>query len=370
MSNGTGTDAAAPSWTINDDLIRLRVRGTNRLYPLPRLDSGASADLLVGTSEECEIRLDDPKQMASRRHARLVRVDAHWSLLDLKSKNGLRVGGVKQPVVRLDPGIEVGIGGLTLVAESMRSIELSTFLARLLGWRESGQLAVDAALRELRTAQTQRTPVVLRGDEDLVDLAHDLHNRVHGAARPFVTCDPKRQENESGDARCAPNFTSGTAAFSAAIGGTLCIIAARPPADYQDILRALWDSGGTQTQLLICDDGAHKQGVLLHGTIEVPSLRSRRDELAHIIREYCLDAAREFGLPERNYPEDVAWVLAHASSSYAEISKGARRIAALRAAGSLIGAAERLGIAPVSLRRWIGRRAIPFLGEGADAPGH
>jgi hypothetical protein len=368
MNTGTGTDAAAPSWTIDDEVIRLRVQGTNRLYPLPQVQSGAAAELLIGTSQDCHLRLEDPKQMVSRRHAQLIRIDAHWSLIDLKSKNGLRAGGLKQPVVRLDPGLEVGIGGLTLVAESTRSIELATFLARLLGWSDAGRSAVDVALRELRTAQTQRTPVVLRGDEDLVDLARELHNRVHGTARPFVTCDPKRQDNEIGDARCGPNFTSGTAAFSAAIGGTLCIVAARPPADYAGILRALWESGGTQTQVMICDDGTHRQGMLLHGTIDVPPLRERSDELTHIVREYGLDAAREFGLPMRTYPEDTAWILAHSSSSYAEISRGARRLAALRAAGTIVGAAERIGIAPVSLRRWIGRRAIPGFGE-SDEPG-
>lgn len=44
----------------------------------------------------------------------------------------LRLDGVRCSQIELEPGDEIGIGGLTLIAES-RSIELRGFSARLLG---------------------------------------------------------------------------------------------------------------------------------------------------------------------------------------------------------------------------------------------
>lgn len=361
MSLVTGTDARRAGWTINDDVMRLRVWGTDRIFMLPVLlpNSGmAYGDWFIGTAEECLIRLSDPSRRISRRHARLVRSVSHWSLLDIGSKNGIRVNGVKQPVVRLDPGAEIEIGGLMLVAESSKSIELRTFLTRLIGWSEGCFQEVDRALRGLRTAQTLSAPVVLRGDDDLVAIAHDLHRRVYGPGRPFVTCDPKRHSS-SGDVRLPANVVDGRDAFEQARGGTLCVLAHRQPSDFEDLLEAHRNSSGTQTQLMICDDGQGKHGLFLPSTITIPTLASRGVELAHIIYEYANDAARSFALPSRIYPDDNAWILEHSASSFAEIGKGARRLAALRAARTLSGAAALLGMAPVSLRRWIGRRSLP-----------
>jgi hypothetical protein len=50
----------------------------------------------------------------------------------------------------------------------------------------------------------------------------------------------------------------------------------------------------------------------------------------------------------------------HAATSLGEIEKATLRLTAIRMDGSIGRAAERLGMAPVSLRRWIGRRELPM----------
>ena len=57
---------------------------------------------------------------------------------------------------------------------------------------------------------------------------------------------------------------------------------------------------------------------------------------------------------------DNAWVRQHASASLAEIEKATLRLIALRASRTLSAAAERLGMAPVSLSRWMERRRPPL----------
>jgi hypothetical protein len=57
-------------------------------------------------------------------------------------------------------------------------------------------------------------------------------------------------------------------------------------------------------------------------------------------------------------PVDRQWILEHATS-LAEIEKAIVRVMALRMSSNLSEAAARLGMAPVSLWRWILRRKLP-----------
>jgi hypothetical protein len=57
---------------------------------------------------------------------------------------------------------------------------------------------------------------------------------------------------------------------------------------------------------------------------------------------------------------DREWILRHSASSVSEIEKGTRRLLAIRQHDDNTTAAARsLGMAPISLSRWIGRRALP-----------
>jgi len=69
----------------------------------------------------------------------------------------------------------------------------------------------------------------------------------------------------------------------------------------------------------------------------------------------CASRARDARFTEA----DRRWVIESASATLAEIEKTALRLVAIRMSRTLSRAAERLGMAPVSLSRWIGRRQLP-----------
>ena len=136
----TKTDTATSGWLIDDDVVRLRQWGTDIVHELPQPPSDGCT---VGAAGTCAIRLHDPSRMVSRQHARLVRDRDRWLLVDLDSKNGLREEGVLRSEIALEPAAEIGIGGIALIAESRRSIELRGYLARMLGCGADRTAIVD-----------------------------------------------------------------------------------------------------------------------------------------------------------------------------------------------------------------------------------
>jgi hypothetical protein len=76
-----------------------------------------------------------------------------------------------------------------------------------------------------------------------------------------------------------------------------------------------------------------------------------------IVDEYALDAVAALGAPiECLNTADRAWVIRHGTDSFDEIEKSVMRLVAIRVSRNLSAAAARLGMAPVSLSRWIRRR--------------
>ncbi len=130
----TKTDTTAET-SINDEVIRLREWGSGRIHTLPL----SGEDSLIGTTKECWCKLNDER--ISRKHALLKREDGHWRIYDLASKNGVREDGLHrhEPFV-LNPGAEIGIGGVTLVVETGRTIALREFCHSLGGPRGAPQV--------------------------------------------------------------------------------------------------------------------------------------------------------------------------------------------------------------------------------------
>ena len=354
--SSTKTDAAANEWAIDDDVMRLREWGTDTIRVLP---APPTREWTVGAAESCALRLDDPSGRVSRLHARLVRDDTRWLLRDLGSKNGVRLDGARRTEIVLEPGVEIGIGGLTLIAESGRSVALRGFLARVLGWRSDRIEAVDHALRSIRMAAARRVPLVLAGDGDLVPTARSIHRHALGGDRPFIVCDPRRRRSKA-TVRSAENYETGMQALEAAYGGTLCVRNRRLPRDFEQVVAALRDPDA-RVQLVMCAGHSDDCRSYLASPITVPSLAGREAELDRIIDEYAEDAVAELGAPRVGFLSvDHAWVREHAASSLPEIEKATLRLVALRHSRNLSHAAARLGMAPVSLSRWIGRREMPM----------
>jgi FHA domain len=350
----TRTDPGATEWRIHDDVVRLREWGTEIIHRLPQPPWDSA---VMGTAETCSLQLVDPSGYTSREHARLDRGPSGWTVRDLGSKNGTRADGARRTEVRLEPGIELGVGGLTLLAESRRFIELRSFVARLLGWTSKQTAMVDFALRSIRLAATRRLPLVLCGPGDLISVAHAIHRHALGNDKPFVVCDPRRREGEA-SVRSAGNLETGIAAMRRALGGSLCVWSRRLPRDFADVRLALRDPA-TRVQLIVCAESRRHKPHHVE-PIVVPPLSHRPQDITRIIDEYADEAAAAMSAAVHLTAADRDWILRSSASSISEIEKGTRRLLAIRQHDDNIAAAARaLGMAPISLARWIGRRALP-----------
>ncbi|HEX7840226.1 MAG TPA: hypothetical protein VF469_22265 [Kofleriaceae bacterium] len=235
--------------------------------------------------------------------------------------------------------------------------ELRPFLARVLGW--SDERRVELALRSLALTLDHRATLVLCGEGDMVPIARTLHRRTLGQDKPFIVCDPRRLTSTA-SVRSPASRASGVAAFEAAIGGSLCLRMRRFPDDFPALVARL--RGADEVLCVLCT-GQLADGYLpfiLPAPLAVPPLAERSAELDRIIAEYAGDAIAELAAPPSSFTaDDHAWVRNHAAASLAEIEAATLRLVALYTSRNLSHAAARLGMAPVSLIRWLGRRDLP-----------
>jgi hypothetical protein len=339
----------------NDEVIRLREWGTDQIHVLPQ---PPCQGWRIGTSPECRLQMADSR--VSPIHADLTYQHGGWWIRTLGSARGIRQDGVSREEFVLVPGVEVGIGETTLIAESPRSIALRDFCARLLGWGGAHMSAVDHALRAIRLAGACRSLLILRGERDLVPIGYALHRHTLGVDAPFVVCDRRRQTVDA-SVRSQANHESGVAAFEAAAGGSLCMTA-RLPRDVTALLARLYEPD-PRVQLIVCSN-RNDRGVRLAGPVPicVPPLRERALELPRIVEEYAAEAIAALR-PLRPWDSftaaDLQWVVACAATSLPEIEKATLRVVAIKMSANLSDAAGLLGMAPVSLARWLGRRSQP-----------
>ena len=116
-----------------DDVLRLREWGTEAIHKLPEQPAGP---LLVGTSSDCSVRLRE--RGAASVIAQLIFDGAHWWIRGRDAPDGLRQDGVPRERFMLTPGVEIGLGTTTAIAESLRTVQLRRFCQRLLGWGPIG----------------------------------------------------------------------------------------------------------------------------------------------------------------------------------------------------------------------------------------
>lgn len=337
----------------SDAILRLRVWGTSRCHALP----DASGFELIGSSNECTVQLCD--RFVASKHALIKYEHGQWWVTDLGSPHGVRQDGVYRRRFALTPGAQIGIGRVTLIAESARNARMRDFCQRLLGWSDDRLHDVDHALRAIRLAQACRSPLILCGNGDLVPVAHALHRRMRSNDAPFIVCDPRRR-NTIATVRSPANLLSATDAYSLAIGGSLCLCYTRLPRDVEELMRQTCQPNA-DVQLFICMPSRHRSmamavaGVL---TIEMPPFQVREVELPRIISEYALDAIETLGASQMFFTDrDREWVLMHSSQSLSDVEKATMRVVALRTSENVSQAAARLGMAPISLTRWLARRA-------------
>ena len=160
--------------------------------------------------------------------------------------------------------------------------------------------------------------------------------------------------------RSPTSYAAGLPAFAAATGGSLCARRLRLPHDFPRVVAAL-RTPNAPVRLLICAPTAAAFDRDRAVPITLPPLGSRPEELDHIITEYAEDAIAELDAARTGFlPADRDWVRRHAAASLPDLEKATRRLVAIRASRTVSAAAARLGMAPVSLSRWIGRRTLPM----------
>jgi hypothetical protein len=231
---------------------------------------------------------------------------------------------------------------------------LRSFLARLLGWNDVP--AVDRALRSVDLAATQRAPLVLCGDGDLVPIAHALHRRTFGPDQPFVLTDPGRGDTPA-TVRAPVNCRSGVTAFEAATAGSLCVRSRRPPRDFAKVMDLIRDPRA-RVRLVVCADPYEMSDVLLavSDPLRLPPLKTRARELPRIVEEYAEDARGALSSAAPFTQQDREWVVTRCSSSLHEIELATLRLVAIRYAGTVARAAELLGMSHGALGEWFKQR--------------
>jgi hypothetical protein len=354
MPISTNTDPDADGWCIADEVIRLRKWGTAEVHALP--GRGGAWD--IGAAEGAWLRLEDETNRVSRLHARLVFDRGRWIIADRESKNGIRYDGARRLSFPLSPGAEIGIGAITLIAESARLIALRGVLARLIGWSDARAGDVDLALRAVRMAATRRGSLLLCGAGDLVAIARLLHRHAIGDPRPFVVCDPRRRSMDS-SARAAANYSDGMQALAAADRGTLCVWLGRQPPDFDAVIASVRDPT-SRVQLVICTHLLQHAEPLIASPIVLPPLGGRAAELDRVIDEYAAEAVAALGASSTFTPADRDWVRRHEAATLPQIEKATRRLAAIRGnGGSITRAAAQLAMSHAALSEWVARRTLP-----------
>jgi hypothetical protein len=337
----TTADPHATGWAINDPVVRFRVLGTERVF-----DLAGSHRWVLGASPDCSIQLDDPSGRVSRQHAVIVRENEVWTMHDLGSTNGIRLNCEARRSSQVAAGDEIELGGITLLAESDRSMELHDLLRRWLGWSASCLGEVDRALLAVREMANLRAALILRGEGDLFGVARRLHRLALGD-RPFVTLDSGQNSLQGLDR---------------ATNGMLCVDARKLPRDIRLVFANL-RTPDTRVRLVACADcpaSAAEIATMITRivTISIPPIADRADEIVRLLEAYGLDAVNEFGAHVLGFrPRDYEWARTGRFEDLHEIEDAARRLVVLRNYGVTKGA-ERLKLTHGALSRWAHRRKL------------
>jgi hypothetical protein len=341
------------------EVTQLRIWGTDVAFALPAAPTRAWT---LGAAADNDIVLTDPRQFVSGRHALAVRGDGVWTLRDRESKNGLRINGVRCTDAALVAGDEIRIGGVTLIAESARWIELRELLLRLVGWEPADRAEVDHVQQLIRAGMTRRVPLFLAGPGQRVELAAAIHRGVLGERRPFVVCDPDRP-GAPASSRAAANEPSGVRAIAEAAGGTLFLPGPLPP-DLADVAKEL-RSPRCKARLVFRGLAAPHDAPVLVVPIRIPTLAARRHDVDRLVAEYVAEAQVALGGEHGALDAaDVASLVRAPWRSVPDLEKGVRRLVAVRAAASMAEAARRLEMSAPALAEWLDRHGLAIRRNG------
>jgi hypothetical protein len=331
-------------WPLDDEITSVRVAGTQQSHEL----ATAGRTQIIGSSWSCDVMLRDRSGTVAAQHAKLIRQRTGWLIRAIDPGTaGLSRDRVPLPEFPLVPGIEIGIGGMTLIAESDRSRALRRVLMRLIGFDAQHAADVDRALRTALTTASGRGALTLYGNGDLAAVALLLHRHtLHG--RPFVRWERRTRE----DPRIA---------LAAAAGGTLCVSANDLLWCVDEIVERRHRSA-MRVQLIILVTAVRRLRPIVAAVTEpimLTPLSKRKHERLRIIDELTIEAAQTLGIePSRLSEADRRTILRFDAGTVPAIERATLRIVALRHWRYFARAAHELGMAHASLMEWAAPRKL------------
>jgi transcriptional regulator with AAA-type ATPase domain len=282
--------------------------------------------VVVGSGVEAQLRVDDPH--VSRRHCRLEATPGGVRLIDLDSRNGVRVGGVKiSSALLFAPETSIVVGHTTLRVSNARVVEAPP-IAGLIGSSPGMKRLVE----HVRCFAPHDVSVLIQGEtgtgKELV--ARALHE-LSGRRGPFVAVNIGGMSESLADAEL---FGHRRGAFTGAIGdrkgafeqaasGTLFLdeIGDVSPVIQVKLLRALEEKRirplGAERETavdvrVVAASWANLEAYVTAGkfrldlyhrlstaVVRVPALRERKGDIATLARHFlALDAGK-------NDPPDI-----------------------------------------------------------------
>ena len=318
-----------PGKSLGESELRLLVieGDTARAYPLP-----AEGSLIVGRSEECDVRIDHPS--LSRKHA-AIEIDRGIWIKDHGSTNGTRLGGRRlrpEERVPLPPGELVEIGPIVAVVQGTSSDSATTI-------NENDSGAMERVRRLCDKIALGTLSVLVLGETGAGKevLAERIHEKSPRKDKPFLRLNCaalSEQLFESelfGHERGA--FTGAVASkpglLETAHGGTVFLdeVGELTPSMQVKLLRVIERRevlrvGGLKPTSIdvrfvsathrdlseMVKAGRFRADLYfrLNGiSLTVPSLRERRDEIVKLAREFAAETCRQNHLREVEIARDT-----------------------------------------------------------------
>jgi hypothetical protein len=351
----TATSPIPPTPWSGDEVIQLRAWASEHIYPL---DTDLRAPLLIGTASSCAIRVHDAAGFASREHAYLEWDGRHWCIID-RSKNGLSLDGERVGRAILAPGMRIGLGpGVTLIADSARTIKIRAALARMRGWSFELAYERERALQNLRMAVAGKAVFTLCGEEELTAFAQELHQLAMGEQHPIVFCSTAgRQRFALGTIK---RVSKGREAIRLARGGTILLDNRRLPSDLVEMLGLLLEARSNfHTLVIVLGKYVRKTDIFTSTPFVIPLLSARQPEIERLRTECEMVAAERLDIEPLDLTAAQRRWIQENCSTLSDFQTSILRLVAIKHAGSAYAAARRLGLTPSGLQQWIAARGIP-----------
>ena len=283
-----------------EPVVSVRQWGTHNAMNVPPQDGA----WLIGRTPVADLQINN--EAVSARHAEIVRAAARLYFRDLGSRNGSFHKGTPLGEIDLEPNmvIDLGRGGVRIVAATPHGLDLRRMLQRFVGYAEPFQPAVDEAAQ----AAAHRRHVVLiappGGQPERV--ARILHEAWLRVPRPFVIVE-----------RVSGSRQKQRRVIADAASGTLVVPADGLPSDPHFVLDATAPNESDVRLVLVAERESAPLGLFETSSgrpisvVRIPRLVDRRDDLGFLIATMQAELAARLTAEHVSLEPQMPALLAH-----------------------------------------------------------